>query len=189
MDINEILKEKNKTKYWLSTRSRVPYATINDICSGKVKIEKCAAGTLYKLAKALKVTMEDLLAEHMERRADFELFKSAICHMVKNMGDLDFIVHILESNEIRKYFKMKWYPESFYLLAMVDYLSRENDLPVCREYNDLRKLCLDRILYPSGIIILSFVRKSEQPKIDSFENAIPEFKRFNIVENEVRNVC
>ncbi|MCL1808640.1 MAG: hypothetical protein FWG42_02610 [Clostridiales bacterium] len=30
--------------------------------------------------------------------------------------------------------------------------------------------------------------KSEAPKIESWESAIPEFKRFNIVENEVRNV-
>jgi len=189
MDINEILKEKGMSKYTLSQVSGVPYATISDICSGKVKIEKCAAGTLYKIAKKLRVTVDDLLAEQMEYRDSFDGFKSNICHMVKNMGDMDFIIHILETKYIRKLLFRKWYPESLYVLAMVDYLCRENDLPVCKEYSDLREMRLNKIIYPIGIILMSVLSKSEQPKIDSFEKAIPEFKRFNIVENEVRNVC
>jgi len=189
MDINEILKEKGMSKYTLSQVSGVPYATISDICSGKVKIEKCAAGTLYKIAKKLRVTVDDLIAEQMEYRCEFDAFKSNICHMVKNMGDMDFIIHILETKYIRKLFFRKWYPESLYVLAMVDYLCRENELPVCEEYAEMRKMYLKEIIYPSGILLLAFLKKSEKPKLDSYENAIPEFKRFNIVENEVRNVC
>jgi DNA-binding Xre family transcriptional regulator len=189
MNINELLKQKNMSKYTLSKFSGVPYASISDICTGKVKIEKCSAGTLYKISKLLGITIEDLIAEHMEYRCDFDTFKSGICHMVKNMGDLDFIIHVLESKKIRKLFQRKWYPESLYLLAMVDYLCRENDLPVCEEYGDIRKMRLKDVVYPIGIVLMSLLSKSEQPKIDSFEQAIPEFKRFNIVENEVRNVC
>jgi hypothetical protein len=63
----------------------------------------------------------------MDYRAEFETFKSAICHKVKDMGDMDFIIEILESEEIRRLFQKGWYPESLYLLAMADYLCREND--------------------------------------------------------------
>ena len=42
------------------------------------------------------------------------------------MGDVDFIIHTLESNEIRVLFDRRWYPEALYLLAMIDYLSRIN---------------------------------------------------------------
>ena len=47
MLINEQLEKLNITKYRLSKDSGVPQATINDICSGKAELEKCAAGTLF----------------------------------------------------------------------------------------------------------------------------------------------
>ncbi len=52
MLITEQLEKKQMTKYKLSKVSGVPQATINDICSGKVDLEKCSAGTLYRLAKS-----------------------------------------------------------------------------------------------------------------------------------------
>ncbi len=48
MDINEILRKKGMTKYRLSVLSGVPHATLNNICSGQSRIEKCSAETLYK---------------------------------------------------------------------------------------------------------------------------------------------
>ena len=61
MLINEQLEKQNLTKYRLSKESGVPQATINDICSGKTDLDKCAAGTLYRLAKVLGVSIEDIL--------------------------------------------------------------------------------------------------------------------------------
>ena len=61
MLINEQLEKLRMTKYRLSKDSKVPQATINDICSGKADLEKCAAGTLYRIAKVLGCTIEDLL--------------------------------------------------------------------------------------------------------------------------------
>jgi len=123
-----------------------------------------------------------------EHRDDFETFKSNICHLVKSMGDLDFIIEILESDKIRKLYEMKWYLESLYLLAMIDYLSRENDMPLCNNYNDLRRAKLRKPIFPASIVILSSVSESDEPKEESIKKAIPEFMRFNIVEAEVRNV-
>ena len=61
MGINKILADKNMTKYRLAKISGVPHATLNDICNGRTSIEKCSGETLYKLAKALGVSMEHLL--------------------------------------------------------------------------------------------------------------------------------
>ena len=61
MNINEILTLNGMTKYRLAKLSGIPYATLNDICSGKTRIEKCSGETLYKLAKALSVSMETLI--------------------------------------------------------------------------------------------------------------------------------
>jgi len=189
MDLNNFLKEKHMTKYQLSKNSGVPFTTISEITTGKTKIRNCTGATLYKLAKAMDVAIEDLLSDSMEYRPAFETFKSNVCHMVKDMGDLGFIIDILEADKIRKLYQREWYPESLYLLAMVDYLCRENDLPVCAEYSELRAARLEKPIYPAGIITMCYFAKSDQPKIDSYNDAIPEFKRFNIVENEIRNVC
>ena len=90
MLINEILKSRNMTKYSLSKASGVPQTTINDICSGKADLKKCSAGTLYKIGKALGITVEGILeSEKNENRSTFENYKSTVCHRVKDMGDLD----------------------------------------------------------------------------------------------------
>ena len=46
--------------YELAVEAGIPHATLNDICNGKTKLEKCSAETVYKIAKALNVTMEML---------------------------------------------------------------------------------------------------------------------------------
>jgi transcriptional regulator with XRE-family HTH domain len=194
MNINEILLRRGMTKYRLAKASGVPHTTINDICSGKTRIEKCSAETLYKLAKPLGTSMEALLEDGMnggaklEYRSTFDVYKSNVCHQVKDMGDLDFIIHTLKSEQIRKYYAKKWYPECFYLLAMVDYLSRENCLPVSREYDDIRSKKLAVPLYPLSVIMADAATNSSHWKAESICDAIPEFLRFNIVESEVRNV-
>jgi len=188
MDINELLKQKNMSKYQLSKKSGVPYTTINDICHNKVELPKCSAATVFKLSKTLDIPMESFVAPAIEYRPSFENFKSNVCHRVKEMGDFDFLIDTVKSNNIRSFFDKQWYPESLYLLAMVDYLSRENELPVCSEYDDLRRARLSETLYPAGIHMMCSALQSDEPKKESWEEAIPEFKRFNIVESEVRNV-
>ncbi|MCL2081759.1 MAG: helix-turn-helix transcriptional regulator [Oscillospiraceae bacterium] len=189
MKLSEVLQEKNMTKYRLSKISGVPFTTVSEITTGKTNIKNCTGETLYKLAKALNVTMEDLVRDSVEYRQNFETYKSNICHMVKDMGDIDFIINTLESGKIRTLYQKKWYPESLYLLAMLDYLSRENDLPLCEDYSDIRAVRLSDPIYPASIIAMSVFCRSDQPKKDSYAEAIPEFIRFNIVESEVRNVC
>ena len=188
MTIQDALKEMDMSVYRLSKTSEVPYATVNDICNGKTRLEKCSAETIYRLAQALNVTMEELLAPYMVKRPSFENFKSTVCHRVKEKGDIAFIIDTLESQDIRTYYERKWYPESLYLLAMLDYLSRENDVPLCDEYDDLRRCKLEKPVYPASILAVAAASKSEAAMKTAAEKSIPEFMRFNIVESEVRNV-
>jgi len=188
VNINTLLKQKNMTKYKLAKLSGVPHTTVLDICNGKTAVCKCNAETLYKLANALDVTMEALVADSFEKRPYFENFKSTICQKVKRCGDLSFIEDTLLSQEIRELYEKQWFPESLYLLAMVDYLSRENDLPLALEYSDIRRARLHEILYPAGILALSAFSRSDKYKNSCVSEAIPEFMRHNIVESEIRNV-
>ena len=194
MYLNEILREKNISQYMLSKRSGVPQSTISEICSGKARIEKCSADTLYKISKSLNVTMESLIesamkAQNEPRRTSFEVFKSNVCHLVKDKGDIDFVVDVLTTDEIRALYDRKWYAESFYLLAMVDYISRVNEVPLCTKYNDIRRCKMQEIVYPASVVIMDQAMSSDSQKKESLRKAIPEFLRFNIVECEVRNVC
>lgn len=188
MTIKEIMKERNMSRYKLSKESGIPYSTIDDIYKGKTKIGKCSAETIYKMSIPLNVTMEELVAPYYEKRIDFELYKSNVCHELKQLGDIEFIVITLKKDSIRKYYKKKWYPECLYLLAMVDYISRRNRVPLCTDYNDLRNCKLQKIIYPTGILIEAQVKNDESIKKRAYDDSIPEFKRFNIVENEVYNV-
>lgn len=188
MTIQDILQEKNMSVYRLAKTSQIPYATVNDICNGKTRLEKCSAETVYRLAHALNVSMEELLAPCFIKRSSFENFKSTVCHRVKELGDINFIIDTLESQDIRTYYNRKWYPESLYLLAMLDYLSRENDVPICDDYDDLRRCKLEKPVYPASIRALSAAAQDDAAIKEASKTAIPEFMRFNIVENEVRNV-
>ena len=185
--VNDLLKEQSLTRYKLSKISDVPQTTIRDICSGKAELGKCTAETVCKIARALNTTVETLVSYY--DRPNFEAFKSNVCHKVKIKGDLDFIIETLESGEIRKLHQKRWCLESLYLLAMVDYLSRENGLPVCLEYNDLRKLKFSETVYPGGVLIKCLAAGNDDAKEESIKDAILEFMRFNIVEGEVRSVC
>lgn len=91
MTINELLREEKISKYRLSRVSGVPYTTIDDICTGKTRIEKCSAETIYKIAKVFSISME-------------ELIKDAVEEVSESTGE--FIEHILRD---RKYMETYLY--------------------------------------------------------------------------------
>lgn len=71
MIIETLLKKQKMSKYRLAVKAGIPHATLNDLCSGKSKLEKASAETIYKLAKALNVPME-LLTEDGIRQTERE---------------------------------------------------------------------------------------------------------------------
>lgn len=188
MTVSQLINNREITKYRLAKESGVPYTTVNDICSGKARLEKCSAETVYRISKALGVTMESIIEPCLEKHRDFELFKSNTCHRLKELGDIPFIIDLLEKDEIRKAYQKGRHRESLYLLAMLDYVSRENHVPICTQYDDLRRLKLQNTIFPMGVLAMSEVANDPQIKERSIKEAIPEFMRFNIVESEVRNV-
>ncbi|MCC8103370.1 MAG: helix-turn-helix domain-containing protein [Clostridiales bacterium] len=188
MTIAERIKRKRISKRELSRRSGIPYSTLQDICTGKTSLKKCSGETLYALAKELGISMESLLAPLCEERISFGLFKSNVCHEVKRKGEISYMIELLESNRIRTYFDRGWNLEALYLLGMLDYLCRKNEIAECTDYDDLREYRFRDPVYPSGILIRAAAAQDDSIKTDSLKAAIPEFLRFNIVENEVENV-
>lgn len=58
--LDDLMRKSGLSRYRLAVTAGIPHATLNDICSGKTKLERCSAETVYKLAKALGVSMEQL---------------------------------------------------------------------------------------------------------------------------------
>jgi len=186
--LKDIIFDKGVSIYKLSKKSGVAYTTLNDLCNGRTSVKKCSVETIYKIAQVLDVTMESIISPYIEKRVAFDIFKSNTCHRLKELGDFSFMIELLENDDIRKYYNKKWYAESLYLLAMLDYLSRINDIPYCNLYDDLRNLKMEKTLYPSSILVLSEVENDENVLTCAINESIPEFIRFNIVEKEIRNV-
>ena len=67
MTIQQILREKNLSRYQLSKKSGVPWATLADISSGKTTLSRCSAGTLMKLSSTLDIPMEQLITLTVEK--------------------------------------------------------------------------------------------------------------------------
>ena len=77
MSINEILEKNGMTKYRQAKISGIPNATLSEICSGKTHIEKCSVETIYRLSKALNVSMESLVEDSLSIRTRSKAYTDA----------------------------------------------------------------------------------------------------------------
>lgn len=124
--------------------------------------------------------------KNMYTSQDFEVFKGNVYVRIQENGPLDFISKILVSNVIEEYWNDQNTLYAIYLLAMVDYLSKMNGVPLYSKYDYMRKYKLKDRIYPLSITISAKIdNKSEEEYID---DAIPEFLKYNIVEGDTFNV-
>ena len=188
MKIVDLLRDQHKSIYRLSKETGIPYSTLNDICNEKTPIGKTSVDIAYKISNSLSVTIEDLIKPEQEPRPDFENFKSSTCHRLKELGVKDFLIEVLKSDEIKNYYSRSWFRECFYLLALTDYLSKENDIPLCDDYDEIRTQKLKETLYPKGIMALYSVSNDKSILKEAKQESIKEFLKYNIVERDIENV-
>ncbi len=62
MTLQTYLDRRGITKYHLSQISGVPKTTILDICAGRSSIGRCSAKTVQQLARALDISMEEMMS-------------------------------------------------------------------------------------------------------------------------------
>ena len=183
MYIKQYLEDNRISIYKVANNAVVAYPTVFNIVNGKVDILNCALGVVKKIADALGLTIDELLTL-CDKNRTFELFRGEQRHLVKRMGEIAYVIDLLENKRIDYYWKLDMKTEAFYLLAMLDYLSRRNDLPICEEYNEIRKYKLERPVYPADTELSEKLLGKNTHKA-ALEKARPEFMEFNIVECEV----
>jgi hypothetical protein len=183
MNIKQYLEEKGISVYRVAENAQVAYPTVYNIVNGKVDLMNCALGVVKKVADALNLSVDELITL-CDKNYSFDLFRSEQCHLVHRIGEIDYIIDVLDKKKIDYYWNLNMKIESFYLLGMVDYLSRRNDLPQCEEYNEIRKYKLEKTVYPPDTLLSEILLKKDF-KTEAQKKAIPEFMEFNIVECEV----
>ena len=61
MSLKDMIEQQHLTRYKVAKMCNIPQSTMRDLCSGKTDIKKASVETLYKLAKAFSISMEELL--------------------------------------------------------------------------------------------------------------------------------
>ena len=87
------------------------------------------------------------------------------------------------------YYQKHWYEEALYSLALTDYISEMNDIPLAKEYDFLRNKKLKKKLYSRDTNLISKLNKNNKVKNIATKKAIPTFLKYNIVETSIENVC
>ena len=113
-------------------------------------------------------------------RQDFEIFKGNVCNRVKYEGQIKFIQNVLSSSEIEDYWEKDEPLYAMYILAMVDYLSRINEIPIYSKYDYIRQHRMKKRVYPLSMIVGSITDDEDLEQMA--KDAIPEFIHYNIVE-------
>jgi len=170
MNLKNYLKEKNISIRKLSIITALPYATVYDIVNGRIKMEECQYKTLKPIAVFCNVSVDELVYQY----EDFQTFRNKLHHRLVKEDELDVVASLLESKSIEHFCAHEDYLKALYLLALIDYILKKNDLPLCMEYSSLRSKKLKEPYY---------VGDFTNAKKD--EDCIPEFVMHNIYEGEL----
>lgn len=185
MFLDDLLTDNKLSLYKLSQQTLVPYSTLTDIRSGKAKLENCSVKVVKRIADAFRLSVNELL----DYAEDFEIFRCNTLHHLKysQRDELCFLNELLSSERIEYYFKMHSYSKALYLLALADYLCDKHHVKRVTKYEPLRKLKLKKLLMSNDLLLIKRV-VSEERFSEIISSMMPEFLKYNIVEDDLYNV-
>lgn len=191
--LSVLLSEKNISLYRLEKESRVCHATLSDLYNERTDIEKCSSLLVHRIAKAMDISMDDLYdflsyqdLSLITYSDSFDLFKSNICHELKELQYKRFLQKHLLNNSVEKYFNEDKKAEALYLLSMIDYLCASNNLPAPQEYSQIRRCKLKRMLVSKSVYLLL---KSRSITISQLcRESIGTFLKHNILEADIDGI-
>jgi len=188
MNFKELLQKKNITGYALAKNTGIPYTTINDLINGKTIIQNVSLKHALAIADFLKVDIRELNKLETKSQIEFRYFRNNLLADLKRTEPMAFARKIINSKEIDYYYKNNAKECAYYLLALIDYIFEINKKELYgKRYNKLRKEKLDDPFF-TGSKIIKFKTVEEAEKALHIK-AMPEFKKFNIIEEDVFNVA
>lgn len=206
MYLNELMNDCHMSRAELSARSNIPESTLRDILNGKAQLDRCEAATLYNIAYALDVSVEDILEGYwdaLERDApsrtsvhdenslmNFYVLADSMLGRLRATGDLAFIDGIDQNGWIERLYQGREYRCALFLLGMMDYLCRKNGVRQVAQYDEYRKARLDRPVYALRTLNVNDDDGAfQRARTEAENNAIPELGRFGIymTEEDIRH--
>lgn len=191
--LRSVLIDKNISLYQLEKASHISHATLNDIYNERSNIDNCSILVMSKIAASLNMDIDDLYKKLTYRdlslftyNEDFDLFKSDTLQRLKREREEDFIKRMATTDVINNYYQNNKYKEALYLLALLDYLSKKNSLPLLKQYDYLRDYKLDKVYVSKSLYLLLAYKSTTVTSI--YKECIKEFLKYNIVEAEIDNV-
>lgn len=188
MTLKQVLNNKKISAYTLAKETKIPYSTICDLVNGKTSIQNISLKYGLSIADYLKMDPKDLLKLTTVELIDFRYFRNNLLHDLKRTDPSVFVNRLISRKEIDFCVKNNGLDRALYLLALIDYLCRQYQIEINpNRYSTLRKEKLDKPLFPG----------SELVHFDTIEDAerqlgitvLPEFRAFNIIEEDVWNVA
>ena len=190
--LRSVLNDKNISLYQLEKASHISHATLNDIYNERSNIDNCSILVMSKIAASLNMDIDDLYKKLTYRdlslftyNEDFDLFKSDTLQRLKREKEEDFIKRMATTDVINNYYQNNKYKEALYLLALLDYLSKKNSLPLLKQYDYLRDYKLDKVYVSKSLYLLLAYKSTTVTSI--YKECIKEFLKYNIVEAEIDN--
>ena len=206
MYLNELMNACHMSRAELSARSNIPESTLRDILNGKAQLDRCEAATLYNIAYALDVSVEDILEGYwdaLERDApariavhdenslmNFYVLADSMLGRLRATGDLAFIDGIDQNEWVERLYDDGQYRCALFLVGVMDYLCRKNGIWQIARYNEYRELRLDSPVYSlSTLNVNSDDGDFQRARNDAENNAIPELGRYGIylTEEDIRH--
>lgn len=206
MYLNELMNDCHMSRAELSARSNIPESTLRDILNGKAQLDRCEAATLYNIAYALDVSVEDILEGYwdaLERDApsrtsvhdenslmNFYVLADSMLGRLRATGDLAFIDGIDQNGWIERLYQGREYRCALFLLGMMDYLCRKNGVRQVAQYDEYRKARLDRPVYALRTLNVNDDDGAfQRARTEAENNAIPELGRYGIymTEEDIRH--
>lgn len=206
MYLNELMNACHMSRAELSARSNIPESTLRDILNGKAQLDRCEAATLYNIAYALDVSVEDILEGYwdaLERDApsrtsvhdenslmNFYVLADSMLGRLRATGDLAFIDGIDQNGWIERLYQGREYRCALFLLGMIDYLCRKNGVRQVARYDEYRKARLDGPVYALRTLNANDDDGAfQRARTEAENNAIPELGRYGIymTEEDIRH--
>jgi len=170
MQLKKELEKRNIDPEELASIISMPISLLNDILEENIELEDCAYKYLKGIANVLRISVDFLVYKYEM----FQTFRNNLHHELKDKGDLALVYDILKGGSIDYYYYHEDYPKAFYLLALVDFLSKKHGIDLCTNYNEMRFQRLEEPFYIGDNV-----------EGRSFENCIEEFKKYNIFEGDL----
>ena len=188
MKFKDLLEKKKCTGYELAKNARIPYSTINDLINGRTIVQNISLKHALAISDYLDIDIRELNKLENNVPIDFRYFRNNLLSDLKRNDPVALANKIIKDKEIDYYYKNNAKAYAYYLLALIDFIFRKHNLPVFnKRYNTLRQEKLDKPFF-IGSKIVSFETIEEAEEKLGIQ-VLPEFRRFNIIEEDVMNVA